>query len=132
MLFMHVHLNYCLLHFAGSGFRIEFKCTWCFTNPKILQAFIRIKIPHDNVLMKVDSYLIIWILRMSDLSTIFPCTPLRCQNKREELNENNLERNHIKNGWNNHLFNSHYILSHKFKSSLIPLVLHMLGMDAMM
>ena len=51
-----------------------------------------------SVLTKMDSYLTVWILTMSNLSTIYPCTPLSCQQKRNELNVQILERKPIKNG----------------------------------
>ena len=74
----------------------------------------------------------IGILMTSDSSTIYYCTPLRCQVVSLLLNEKSLERKHIENGWNNHLFNSHYVLSHQFKTSTVTLVLHMLGMKEML
>ena len=46
MLFMNAHLNDCLLNFLGSRFKVEFRCAWWSTNPKISQALIGRKIPH--------------------------------------------------------------------------------------
>ena len=34
-LFMHVNLNYCLLNFVRSSFKVEFRCEWWSTTTKV-------------------------------------------------------------------------------------------------
>ena len=134
MLFMHVNLNYCLLNFVGSIFSIEFRCEWWSTNPKISQALIRSNIPKSMFWWKWTTT---WGSGFWWRATYLPSTlaPLYDVNKREKnINLKRSKNKHIKNGWINHLFNSHlHVLSHQyFETTLVALVPHMLGMEEIM
>ena len=71
------------------------------------------------------------ILLMSELSTIFRCTPIQCKIERQMEKEHDLERKHTKNGLINQLFNVHYVHDHQLGLHLIIVFLQMLAMEVM-
>ena len=76
-------------------------------------------------------FLIIKILvTMSDLPTIFRCTPWKFQIERRLNEDKKLESNDTKNGWINYRFNSRYVHIHQLGMITPIVVLHKLEMEA--
>jgi hypothetical protein len=84
-----------------------------------------------NVIDLIFNIFAIKIGTTKNMSIIHCCTSLQCQLKKRFLNDHSSKRNHNKHDWLNYLFNFHSVLSHHFITSIVALVLQMLGTKAM-